>query len=83
MDLRHAYAPRISGNLRIVPFNGVSDRRVAENAEVEAVVRVLRDPLAGKDQVLAESLLQAGVELFAKANAQRIGYGRGAEKQRS
>ena len=44
-----------------------SDGRVAEDAEVEGVVRVLPDVLAADDSVLAEGLLEAGVELIAKA----------------
>jgi hypothetical protein len=72
VEVRHAHAARISGNFRVVPLNGESDRRVAEHAEIVAVVRVLRDPLAGKDQVAPESLLQASVEFIAKAGTQRI-----------
>ena len=60
----HAQAARISGNFRIVPLNGEGDRSIAEHTEIVAIVGVLRNPLAGKDQVLPESLFEASVELI-------------------
>ncbi len=67
MQVRNSHASRISGNFGVVPFNRESDRSVAEHAEIVAIVRVLRDPLAGKDQVAPESLLDPSVEFIAKA----------------
>ena len=63
--VRHAGADRIAGNLRIVPLDRESDRRVAQHAEVVRPVGVLPDVLAVDHQVFSESLLQAGVEFIA------------------
>ncbi len=54
-----------------MPLNGEGDRSVAKNAEVVTIVRVLPDVLSGKNNVLAEGLLDAGVKLIAKAGTQR------------
>jgi len=70
MDIGHAHAARISGNFGVVPFNGERDRSVAEHAEVVAIMCVLRDVLARKDQVLPECLLEASVEFIAKPGTQ-------------
>src|SRR5580693_928056 len=82
MDIGHAHAPRVSGNLRVVPFNGESDRRVAEHAEVVAIVSVFRDVLTGKYQESPERLLDASVELVAKAGIQCPACSRRTEKKR-
>src|SRR5208282_1147036 len=82
MEIRNAHAARIPGNFGVVPFNREEDRGIAEHAEIVAIVRVLRDPLAGKDQVAPESLLQASVEFIAKAGTQRPAHSRGTEKKR-
>ena len=71
MDIGHAHTPSISGNLGVVPFNGERDRSVAEHTEVITIVRVLRNPLARKDQVLPERLLNPGMEFIAKTGTQR------------
>ena len=71
MDVGHAHTARISGNFGVVPFDGESDRSIAENAEVVAIVRIFRDPLAGKDQVFSKGLLESSMEFIAKARAQR------------
>src|SRR5580692_1165023 len=71
VDIWHAHAPRISRNLGVVPFNRKRDRGVAEHAEVITIVCVLRNPLARKDQVLPERLLDAGMEFISKAGTQR------------
>src|ERR1700678_2938450 len=81
MDIDQAHPPRIYRNLRVMPFHRASDRRVAYHAEVVAVVRVLRNPLPGKDQVFSERLLQSGVELVTKARTQR-GQRRGRAEQK-
>ena len=60
-------AEREAGDFGVMPVDGKGDGRVAEHAEVEGVVRVLPDVLAADDEVLAEGLLEAGVELIAKA----------------
>ncbi len=67
MDVWYAHAACISRNFGVVPFDGEGDRRVAEHAEIVAVVGVFRNPLAGKDYVLSESLLNPGVEFVAEA----------------
>ena len=54
-----------------MPLDGKRDRSVAENAEVVAVVRVFPDVLAIEHEVLAEGLLEAGMEFIAKARTQR------------
>ena len=69
---RHAHPPRISRNLGVVPFDREGDRCVAQHAEVVAVMRVFRNPLARKDQVLPKRLLEAGMEFIAKAGTQRV-----------
>jgi hypothetical protein len=63
MEIRYAHATCITRNLRIVPLDRKRNRRVAEHAEVVAIVRVFRNPLARKDKVAPESLLETGVEL--------------------
>ncbi len=63
----------VAGNLGVVPVDGEGDGRVAEDAEVEGVVGVLPDVLAAEDHVLAEGLLQAGVELVAIAGGHGAG----------
>src|SRR5271169_1111752 len=73
MQVRYAHPARISGNLGVVPFNREGDRSVAEHTEIVALVRVLRDPLAGKHQIPSESLLEPGMEFIAEARAQGIG----------
>ena len=42
-------APGISGNFGVMPFNGESDGSIAKHAEIVAIVRIFRDPLAGKN----------------------------------
>src|SRR5208282_2223657 len=79
MKIRHAHAARISGNFRVVPLNGESDRRVAEHTEIVAVVRVLRDPLAGKTRYRPKacskpawnSLRNPGLNGFVASEEQR------------
>ena len=83
MQIRDPYATRVSGNFCVMPFNWESDRGIAEHAEIVTVVRVLRNPLPGKDQVLAESLLQASVEFIAKAGTQGSARQTGTGEQRS
>ena len=56
-----------AGDLGITPFDGEVDGAGAEYVEVVGVVRVLPEILAAQDEVLAEGLLQAGVELIAEA----------------
>src|SRR5271166_2950884 len=82
MEIRHADAAGVSGNFGVVPFNRESDRGIAEHAEIVAIVRVFRDPLTGKDQVLAEGLLDASVEFIAKAGAQCAARQTRTEKER-
>ena len=55
------------GNFGVVPLDRERDRRVAENAEVVAVVSIFPDILAIEHHMLPESLLQSGMEFIAKA----------------
>ena len=71
MDIRHADAAGVAGNLRVVPFHREGDRSIAQHAEVIAVVRVLPDVLAGENQIFSEGLLEAGVKFVAPARTQR------------
>ena len=65
-----------------MPVDGEEDGRVAQDAEVEGVVRVLPDVLAADHGLLAEGLLQSGVKLVAEAGLQRARNTRGAGEQR-
>ena len=69
---------RVAGDLGVVPVDGEGDGRVAEDAEVEGVVGVLPDVLAAEDGMLAEGLLEAGVELVADSRGRvcRMSQGR-------
>src|SRR5579862_6387018 len=71
MEVRHAYASRVTGNLRPLPFHWKRNRRVTQDAEVVSVVRVLPDVLAGEHQVFAEGLLQPDMEFVAPAGSER------------
>ena len=64
-------ADGISGNLRADPLDRISDRRVAEHAEVECLVGVLPDVFAIDHQILAKRLREAGMKFIAVAGAQR------------
>ena len=70
MEIGHLGVQGIAGNLGVMPVDGEGDGRVAQHAEVEGVVGVLPDVLAADDDVLAEGLLQAGVELVAEAGVE-------------
>ena len=73
----------IAGNLRIVPVDGEGNWRVAEDAEVESVVRVLPDVFAADDDALAECLFQACVKFVAEARLLgRRDTGRAIEQRR-
>ena len=78
----HVGAECVAGDLGVVPVDGEGDGGVAEDGEVEGVVGVLPDVVAGEDEVLAEGLLQAGVELVAEAGLEGGGDAGGAEEQR-
>ena len=71
MEIWYAHAAGISGYLRPLPFHRKRDRSVAQDAEVVAVVRVLPDVLARENEITSESLLNASVELIAKARIER------------
>ena len=73
VEVRHAAADGIAGNLGVVPLDGKGDRRVAQHAEIVRSVRVLPDVLAVHHEVPSEGLLETGVELVAPAGAQRRG----------
>ena len=71
MEVRHIGAQREARDLRVVPVDREGDRSIAQNAEVERVMRVLPDVFAAEHHIFSESLLQAGMELVAKAGLQR------------
>ena len=54
--------------------------RVAEHAEVEGLVRVLPDVFSIHHQILAKSLLKAGMKFIAVAGTQRRGRHAGAAR---
>jgi hypothetical protein len=77
------FSPQVeAGYLRVVPVDGKEDRRVAEDAEVERVVGVLPDVVAGDDEVLAEGLLETNMELVAEARLKRSGDAGGTREKR-
>ena len=67
MEIRHAGIGGKARNLRVAPIDGEKDGRVAQYAEVEAVVGVLPDVVAAQNKVPAYALLEAGVELVAES----------------
>src|SRR5580704_1229876 len=71
VKIRNATANGKAGNLGIVPFDGKENGTGTEHVEIIAVVRVFPDVIAAEDEVLAEGLLQTGVEFIAKAGYQR------------
>ena len=73
VKIGHVQANRVSLNLGIVPGDGKEERRVVEHAEIVGVVRVLPHVIAVDDQVLAKSLLKAGVEFVALPGTNRSG----------
>ena len=75
VEVRHARAYGIAGDLGVVPLDRERDRRCAQDAEIVGVVRVLPDVLAINDQIFSERLLNPGVEFVAKAGSERSGIG--------
>ena len=71
MKVRHIGAQREARDLCIVPIDGKGDGSIAQNAEVECIMRVLPDVFAAEDDIFSESLLQSGVEFVAKTRLQR------------
>ena len=65
VEIWNGNANGIAWNLRTGPLDRISDRSVAEHAEVVRLVRVLPDVLAVDHQIFSERLLQAGVEFIA------------------
>ena len=83
MEVGHADASGKAWNLGVVPLDRKGDGGASQHAEVVGVVSVLPDIFAGEDYVLAEGLLQAGVELVAPTRAEwRDLACRGTAKQR-
>jgi hypothetical protein len=70
MELGNFKMQRVAGDLGVMPVDGESYRSVTQDAEVEGVVSVLPDVFTAENQVFAESLLQAGVELVAVAGVE-------------
>ncbi len=82
MKVGYIDTQREARDLRIVPIDGKGDGSIAQDAEVEGIVRVFPDVVAAEDQILSESLLQAGMEFVAKARLQRARNPGRASKQR-
>src|SRR5579859_4478113 len=61
-----------------MPVDRKGNWRIAQDTEVEGVMRVLPDVVAAEDQVFAKGLLEAGVKLVAEARLQRAGHSRAA-----
>src|SRR5580693_1379169 len=66
VEVRHAPADCVAGDFGIVPFNREGDRRIAQHAEIVAVMRVLPNVLASQYEILPERLLEAGVEFISE-----------------
>src|ERR1700739_373511 len=73
VEIRQAGAQQEAGNFGTVPLDRKSDRCIPEDAEVVAEMRVLPDVFRIENQVLAERLLEPGVEFVAPSGAERIG----------
>ncbi len=71
MKIRYADASGITGNLRVVPFNGEGDRCRAEDTEIVAVVGIFPDVLSGEDNVAPKRLLETDVEFIAPSRQER------------
>jgi hypothetical protein len=71
MEVRQAGADCIPRNLGTGPFDWERDGSATHDAEIEGVVSVFPDVLGVDDQVSAERLLKAGVELVAVARVDR------------
>ena len=65
MDIGHADAAGVSGNLGVMPLDREGDGGRSENAEVITVVGVLPDVFARENQVASEGLLKAGVKFIS------------------
>ena len=67
----HIDTQREARDLRIVPVDGEGDGSIAQDAEIEGIVGVFPDVIPTENQILSESLLDAGVKFVAKARLQR------------
>src|SRR5208337_570604 len=67
VEIRHAHANGVSRNLGIVPSDGKEDRRGGQRAEIVAGVRVLPNVVPADHRIAPERLLQARMEVVAKA----------------
>src|ERR1700745_1509034 len=71
MESRYADATSKPGNLGVMPGDREEDWRVAENAKVVTIVRVLPDVLAGENQIFSKGLLDSSVKLIPPARTHR------------
>jgi hypothetical protein len=55
VDRRNLHVHRITRDFRVVPVDGEGDRRVAQHAEIEGVVRVFVSPSQNRTGVKAGS----------------------------
>ncbi len=74
MVVRYVGSQRKPRNFRIVPLHREEDGRVAENAEVIAIVRVFPDVLGVHNEVFAKCLLEAGVKFVSESRIKRCSY---------
>src|SRR5580698_1381747 len=83
MKVGHIRTQRIARDLRIVPVDRKGDRSVTQNTEVKGVVGIFPDVIPAEDEVLAKSLLEAGMEFVAETRFQSSRHpGRTDEKRR-
>src|ERR1700677_3598695 len=83
MKIWHIRAQRETGDFRIVPIDRKSDGRVTQNTEVKSIVGIFPNVVPAEHKVLAESLLEAGMEFVAKTGLQGSRYPRRTDEERS
>src|SRR5260370_17259403 len=71
MIIRDTGANGIARNLRTLPFHGEGHGSVAQDAEVEAVMRVLPQILGVNHKVLSKRLLESRVKLVTPSGTHR------------
>src|ERR1700677_4197134 len=83
MKVGHIRAQREARNLRIVPVDRKGDGRITENAEVKRIVGIFPDVIPAEYEVLAESLLEPGMEFVAETRFQGSRHPRRTDEERS
>ena len=83
MKVGHIRAQRKARDLRIVPVDRKGDGSVTQNTEVKSVVGIFPDVIPAEYEVLAKSLLEAGMEFVAETRFQGSRYPRRTDEKRS